>query len=677
MASDHVSSDPVSECQRVALKHDSLCPGTQFQENVTQSDKTVTTSNELDLLFSLMFDELLNGSSKVVSKSSAVSTADAPNQCQQYTTPLNTHTTPAPTYQVPTQVPTVTSNENMNQAEKVEEYAQVENDEFINIFCTPIKDHPLEQVIGNPSQSVRTRRQLESDGEMCMFALTVAVSSSLRLLKPNAHKLSLEPIRDQIINLIRTQSMYNTCFPPYNNIWYKRVLRIFLENLPEHPSDTKVFTVKMEILLEPTSNKLLVGTSSVLQPRSSKGTKGGSEKHDGSVMSGLAAKVTNINGKIGGNEGNQSKAVRGGPLDTMMDAPFRPVIDEAHVAGKVCQIKSIFKNGNIGVMAASGPKAASIDSCSSGLRDGEIQYNVGRSIDIDEFVGVATDASTIQVDESTNVDEPVMTKRVNFRTLVNEECVVNHDTVLPKAAKEGVMSRYANTLVGYFVEDELSLIATQVGKPIMKEVFTSSMCVDSWGRISFARAFIEMHANLELKKKVRMAIPIDVDDDDDGTGYISEVIHVEYEWTSPYCFECKIFRHNSKKCPKKVSAPEVNGDSSANNNDGFTEVINRRNKGKKVANQMPKNHIAGIHFHKPKSSFYRLINKQANDKQSKKKSAANDKASTSGEKSTSVSNAFDALNSKEGAELRDLNPDKDVGKTHMDGDDQNLKFVIE
>nr|GFD03393.1 hypothetical protein [Tanacetum cinerariifolium] len=34
------------------------------------------------------------------------------------------------------------------------------------------KDHPLEQVIGNPSQSVRTRRQLKSNAEMCMFALT-------------------------------------------------------------------------------------------------------------------------------------------------------------------------------------------------------------------------------------------------------------------------------------------------------------------------------------------------------------------------------------------------------------------------------------------------------------------------------------------------------------------------
>nr|GEV46586.1 Gag-Pol polyprotein [Tanacetum cinerariifolium] len=50
------------------------------QANVPQADRTVTTSNELDLLFSLMFDELLNGSSKVVSKSSAECSDDAPNQ---------------------------------------------------------------------------------------------------------------------------------------------------------------------------------------------------------------------------------------------------------------------------------------------------------------------------------------------------------------------------------------------------------------------------------------------------------------------------------------------------------------------------------------------------------------------------------------------------------------------
>nr|GFC78122.1 putative ribonuclease H-like domain-containing protein [Tanacetum cinerariifolium] len=53
------SSDPAPECQSMALEHDSLSPGRKCQDNVSHGDKTVTTSNELDLLFSPMFDELL------------------------------------------------------------------------------------------------------------------------------------------------------------------------------------------------------------------------------------------------------------------------------------------------------------------------------------------------------------------------------------------------------------------------------------------------------------------------------------------------------------------------------------------------------------------------------------------------------------------------------------------
>ncbi|GKF75108.1 hypothetical protein Tco_0224552, partial [Tanacetum coccineum] len=105
------------------------------------------------------------------------------------------------THQIPTQVPTVSEPENIIQAETNIENAQVDDDEFINIFSTPVqergetlsrnvdlsnmhtfyqhhpsaqcwtRDHPLEQVIGNPSQSIRIRRQLETYGEMCMFAL--------------------------------------------------------------------------------------------------------------------------------------------------------------------------------------------------------------------------------------------------------------------------------------------------------------------------------------------------------------------------------------------------------------------------------------------------------------------------------------------------------------------------
>nr|GFA90118.1 copia protein [Tanacetum cinerariifolium] len=201
---DHISSDPAPECQTMELEHDSLSPAIQHQPNVPQADRTITMSNELDLLFSPKFDELLNVSSKVVSKSFAISAANAPNQRQQHTTPLNNHSTPAPTCQVLTLAPTVTSSENINQAKTYAENDQVADDEFINIFYTPIqdqgetlsrhvdssnmhtfyqrypsehrwtKDHLLEQVIGYPPQSVRTRRQLESDAEMCMFALTMS-----------------------------------------------------------------------------------------------------------------------------------------------------------------------------------------------------------------------------------------------------------------------------------------------------------------------------------------------------------------------------------------------------------------------------------------------------------------------------------------------------------------------
>nr|GEW44136.1 hypothetical protein [Tanacetum cinerariifolium] len=167
MASAHNSSDPHLHVRRwrqlitvltphlhtTALEHDSLSPGRKCQENVSHEDRTVTTSNELDLLFSPC---LMNCS------------MDLLRLC------LKPHT----------------------------DNDQVADDEFINIFSTPVqdqgetssrhvdssnmhtfyqrypskhrwtKDHPLEKVIGNPLQSIRTRRQLESDAEMCMFMLT-------------------------------------------------------------------------------------------------------------------------------------------------------------------------------------------------------------------------------------------------------------------------------------------------------------------------------------------------------------------------------------------------------------------------------------------------------------------------------------------------------------------------
>ncbi|GJZ30264.1 histone-lysine N-methyltransferase, H3 lysine-9 specific SUVH4-like protein [Tanacetum coccineum] len=50
---------------------------------VHQAAETVTTSNELDLLFGPLFDEYFNGENQVVLKSSAVNTTDASNKRQQ------------------------------------------------------------------------------------------------------------------------------------------------------------------------------------------------------------------------------------------------------------------------------------------------------------------------------------------------------------------------------------------------------------------------------------------------------------------------------------------------------------------------------------------------------------------------------------------------------------------
>nr|GEW54310.1 hypothetical protein [Tanacetum cinerariifolium] len=120
-----LNSDPVPQCQRTVLEHISLSPGPQCQENVPHAAGTLTTLNQLDLLFSPMFDELLNGSTQVMSKSSTVTTADAPNQ-------------------------------------------------------------------------FRTRHQLESDGEMCMFALTLSRTEPKNIKEAMADSAWIESMQEEL-----------------------------------------------------------------------------------------------------------------------------------------------------------------------------------------------------------------------------------------------------------------------------------------------------------------------------------------------------------------------------------------------------------------------------------------------------------------------------------------------
>nr|GEZ41880.1 retrovirus-related Pol polyprotein from transposon TNT 1-94 [Tanacetum cinerariifolium] len=148
-----------------ALDYDNSDPVPQLQNVSSSIDSHVPSEQELDLLFGSLHDEFFTV---------------APS---------------TPTY--------VHAEENIDNQAKEE---HLQDNEFTNPFCTPVqevaessshnignsnihtfnqqqvfeyrwtKDHPLEQVCGNPSNPVQTRRQLATYPEMCMFTLTVSTA---------------------------------------------------------------------------------------------------------------------------------------------------------------------------------------------------------------------------------------------------------------------------------------------------------------------------------------------------------------------------------------------------------------------------------------------------------------------------------------------------------------------
>nr|GEV29194.1 hypothetical protein [Tanacetum cinerariifolium] len=146
----------------------------------------VASRQELDLLFGPLYDEFFN--------------AGSTPQDKQLTT--NIQPTSAPS--IPTYVHA--EENNANQAEE----NHLADDEFTNPFCASThetKDHPLEQVRGNPSRPVQTRRQLATDPEMCMFALTVSTAEPKNIKEAMADSAWIEAMQDELHQFDRLQVM--------------------------------------------------------------------------------------------------------------------------------------------------------------------------------------------------------------------------------------------------------------------------------------------------------------------------------------------------------------------------------------------------------------------------------------------------------------------------------------
>ncbi|GKA49954.1 zinc knuckle CX2CX4HX4C containing protein [Tanacetum coccineum] len=60
-----------------------------------------------------------------------------------------------------------------------------------------------------------------------------------------------------------------------------------------------------------------------------------------------------------------------------------------------------------------------------------------------------------------------------------------------------------NVPIVAYLEIGLSLITTKLGRPLMLDFYTSDMCLNPWGRNTYARALIEVSADKALLDKNR------------------------------------------------------------------------------------------------------------------------------------------------------------------------------
>nr|GEV11935.1 zinc finger, CCHC-type [Tanacetum cinerariifolium] len=143
--------------------------------------------------------------------------------------------------------------------------------------------------------------------------------------------------------------------------------------------------------------------------------------------------------------------------------------------------------------------------------------------------------NSVPVSFALMLKDKTVRKMVKLAELTNNETVQGVTVVIPLVAVEELH----NVPIVASSEIGLSLITTKLGKPIMLDGYTSNMCINSWGRNSYARAVIEVLAENALMDSIVVSIPLQ-----NGSGHTLKAIDLEYEWQPSCCDTRKIFDHN-------------------------------------------------------------------------------------------------------------------------------------
>nr|GFA01222.1 hypothetical protein [Tanacetum cinerariifolium] len=194
METMNVSFDELSA---MAFEQRSSKPGLQSMTYVqispgldlTYAPSTITTQQptkgELDLLFKAMYDDYIGG--QPLADSRSVLAVQAQQVRQTSTTSISiADSTPTPT----------------NSSSQATNFPNTSQD-VDELNLQQQHDHPLEQVIGEPSRPVLTRNQLQSDGAMCMYALTVSTMESKNLKEAMTDLAWIESMQEELLQFKR------------------------------------------------------------------------------------------------------------------------------------------------------------------------------------------------------------------------------------------------------------------------------------------------------------------------------------------------------------------------------------------------------------------------------------------------------------------------------------------
>ncbi|GJS40876.1 RNA-directed DNA polymerase, eukaryota, reverse transcriptase zinc-binding domain protein [Tanacetum coccineum] len=178
----------------------------------------------------------------------------------------------------------------------------------------------------------------------------------------------------------------------------------------------------------------------------------------------------------------------------------------------------------------------------------------------------------------------------------------------------------------------ISAVASRLGKPLVMDDMTASVCHNGTGRSAFARVLVEIDAANGFKDTIEIQYK-----DKNNNVIRTKFVKVEFSWKPVSCSHCKVFGHNGARCHKnrvkKYQLDNNKGVKVNSDNEGFVKVRNKRygvqgiggkNGKKHDKDNLMANENVKIQFkYVPKNGGYKDKERPESSKQGKIRKSAN------------------------------------------------------